>query len=432
MSRSVLKGTHGLLSSALFTFRNFWKSLTLPLLRIFVVTMDAEAEGIHPQSNPVGLTNKERRLQKKAEKKRKLDDSTISKDDSQSSLDRKHKASSSSRNVGVAQDSLYDPENNDTSDTTPTTEKDGDNEEEVEAISHKERRKRRRMEKQSKREHSEETSVDGPRLQEQEKKEQRRSQYSLWIGNLSFNTSPQRLQEWLEENSIDGISRIHMPKGARKTEYNRGFAYVDVPSVEMMEAGVALSEGHLNGRKLLIKSGTDFSGRPRIDAAAKALASGEQVKDADEDAEGSTLIGPDGKRGKTGLTKTAQKILRAQKHPAGPTLFVGNLSFNATEDGLREMIERAAQARNDTEDKGAKQKEKMAGNVSFEEGDHPSRDFAVDGERREMNNKAATRTGAGIRKVRMGEFEDSGKCKGYVTTLFNLLSETNNAHQPSL
>ena len=141
--------------------------------------MDAEAEGILPQSNPDGLTNKERRLQKKAEKKRKLEDSTISKDDSLSSLDRQHKASSSSRNVGVAQDSLHNPENSDTSDTTTTTEKDGDEEEEVEAISHKERRKRRRMEKQSKREHSEETSVDGPRPQEQEKKEQKRSPYSL-------------------------------------------------------------------------------------------------------------------------------------------------------------------------------------------------------------------------------------------------------------
>jgi hypothetical protein len=77
-----------------------------------------------------------------------------------------------------------------------------------------------------------------------------------------------------------------------------------------------------------------------------------------------------------GHSKTAQKILRAQKQPAAPTLFFGNLGFEATEGSIREMLE--AHRKTKTKKK-AETEEKKDG---------------------------------WIRKIRMGTFEDSGLCKG--------------------
>lgn len=80
-------------------------------------------------------------------------------------------------------------------------------------------------------------------------------------------------------------------------------------------------------------------------------------------------------------TKTAQKILRAQKQPAGPTLFIGNLGFEATEDAIRDMLE------------SHRVRVRHAA---------PNED----------ENADAAASDKWIRKVRMGTFEDSGKCKG--------------------
>ena len=51
------------------------------------------------------------------------------------------------------------------------------------------------------------------------------------------------------------------------------FAYVDLPSEDQVERCVALSESQLGGRNLLIKSGTDFRGRPGLDPTAAELGS---------------------------------------------------------------------------------------------------------------------------------------------------------------
>ena len=102
--------------------------------------------------------------------------------------------------------------------------------------------------------------------------------------------------------------------------------------------------------------GGDFAGRP-----APAFAPGA------EDTEGSH---PGGKP--TGHTKTAQKILGVQKQPPGPTLFLGNLGFETTEDSIRELLE-----------------------------SHRPKDASSDDK--------------WIRKIRLGTFEDSGKCKGCVS-----------------
>ena len=77
------------------------------------------------------------------------------------------------------------------------------------------------------------------------------------------------------------------------------------------------------------------------------------------------------------MSKTAQKILRSQKQPAGPTLFLGNLGFEATEQSIRNMLD--------------SHRNKPEGEEASDE--------------------------KWIRKIRMGTFEDSGKCKGYVSQL---------------
>ena len=50
-----------------------------------------------------------------------------------------------------------------------------------------------------------------------------------------------------------------------------------------------MSEGHLDGRRLLIKSGSDYSGRPEMNSNAVALATGKEEAgegDAGEGEEG--------------------------------------------------------------------------------------------------------------------------------------------------
>lgn len=226
-----------------------------------------------------------------------------------------------------------------------------------EPLSHKEKRKRRKMEKQV-------------NLQEDEKESRpqrlQRSAFCVWIGNLPFSTTVDELSEWLAENEVEGVSRVHMTPGARRAENNKGFAYVDLPSEAEVDKCVALSETMLHGRRLLIKNGNDFRGRPGLDPSAAEL--------------GGSPAG-----GRTGLTKTAQRILRAQKNPPAPTLFMGNLSFETSEDDIRELLESSVRRRH------------MEGV--------------------ETDDASMAPPQAGIRKIRMGTFEDTGKCKGYVGVL---------------
>lgn len=197
-----------------------------------------------------------------------------------------------------------------------------------------------------------------------------RSPYSVWIGNLAFSTSVEELTEWLQEQGIEGISRVHMISGVRREEHNRGFAYVDLPSQDQVERCIALSESELKGRNLLIKGGTDFRGRPGLDPKAAEL-------------------GSDANHGRTGLSKTAQRILRSQKNPPAPTLFLGNLSFETKESDIYDLLEGSAQKR-------------------YEE--------------TATSDESGVSASAGIRKIRMGTFEDSGKCKGFAFVDFDSAS----------
>lgn len=108
--------------------------------------------------------------------------------------------------------------------------------------------------------------------------------HSVWIGNLSFKTTPDALKKYLGFTGEE-ISRIHMPTKAlhgrpTKSEAGRGdnkgcvafitfslrtsflsshsFAYVDFTTLDAKEVAIAKSEGHLDGRRLLIKDGSEL------------------------------------------------------------------------------------------------------------------------------------------------------------------------------
>lgn len=154
----------------------------------------------------------------------------------------------------------------------------------------------------------------------------RKGEFGIWIGNLSFLTTDKALRHFFKDVGAQ-ITRVNMPSGApgpRSRTHNKGFAYVDFASAEAQANAIKLSDTQLEGRQVLIKSSKSYEGRPALSKAAL-------------------------------LEKSSN-----QKHPASPTLFVGNLSFQTTREGLQKLFENCGE----------------------------------------------------IRKVRLATFQDSGKCKG--------------------
>ncbi|KAF9645998.1 hypothetical protein BDM02DRAFT_3066943, partial [Thelephora ganbajun] len=192
-------------------------------------------------------------------------------------------------------------------------------------------------------------------------------QNSVWVGNLAYKTTAVALKNFFEGLEI---TRIHMPVKAPPSgtgpKVNSGFAYVDFSTPDAKLIAITLSERNLEGRRLLIKDGGDFNGRPTTATTA-----------TNEDGTATTTEATTSKSStpKTGLTKTAQKILAVQKQPPGPTLFFGNLGFEVTEDSIRQLLE--------------------------------------------AHRKKPAEEDKWIRKIRMGTFEDSGKCKGWAFVDFS-------------
>ncbi|KDQ64140.1 hypothetical protein JAAARDRAFT_117688 [Jaapia argillacea MUCL 33604] len=188
---------------------------------------------------------------------------------------------------------------------------------------------------------------------------QSRRQNSVWVGNLSYQTTPDSLRTFFA--GVGEITRVHMPmkvaegpRGGGKV--NRGFAYVDFSSPDAKVIAIAMSEQHFEGRRLLIKDGDDFTGRPAPEKPAQPS--------------------------EPGQSKLAQKILSSQKQPPAPTLFLGNLSFESTEESIREMLEAHRKVKPDEVEETA------------------------DGGEPKPKPKW-------IRQIRVGTFEDSGHCKGW-------------------
>lgn len=155
------------------------------------------------------------------------------------------------------------------------------------------------------------------------------------------------------------------------------------------------------------------------------------------------------------LNRTARKILSRQRNPAGPTLFLGNLGFETTSDDIRDMFDRNQRRASEWAPGGnadaKKESKKGKGKLAEGEGggdedeaaesgssdDDDDDDEAASGSGDEEEQKAedgdekkgkkskkdrkdrgpldlSKAKDAGIRKIRLGTFEDSGKCKGCV------------------
>jgi RNA recognition motif-containing protein len=146
-------------------------------------------------------------------------------------------------------------------------------------------------------------------------KKAKRSDYGIWIGNLPFSVTKADIRKFLIEKSLitdDQITRVHLPspnspnsvRPARKLKpQNKGFAYIDLSTESVLDKALELSETLLSGRRVLIKNAKSFKGRP------------EKPSDA-------TLTG------------------RSSGKPPSKKVFVGNLSFDTTEEDLREHFSR--------------------------------------------------------------------------------------------
>ncbi|KAG8962886.1 hypothetical protein FRC03_003673 [Tulasnella sp. 419] len=185
--------------------------------------------------------------------------------------------------------------------------------EESEVLSHARRRK---LKKKSLKEEQAPNLKDEPHSSLNESNDEKpfpKRQNSVWVGNLSFQTTPDQLRDFFKEVGV--VTRINMPSGKMKGR-NRGFAYVDFETSEAQRMAITYSESNLLGRRLLIKDGGDFEGRPTVTNST----SGNPLQDQDAQPKG--------------LSKWAQKILKDQTNPAGPVLFMGNLGFETTVDSI--------------------------------------------------------------------------------------------------
>ena len=156
---------------------------------------------------------------------------------------------------------------------------------------------------------------DGPEAA----KSLKRSEYGIWIGNLSWMTTKNDLRAFFEKNmSDDGVSitRLHLPPPSQTTlmnsrqkikPVNKGFAYVDFATVDTFNDALSLSEKLFSGRKVLIKDAKSFEGRP------------EKTNE-----------------------ETRQTGLMAGK-PPGKRIFVGNLGYDTTRDDMREHFSRCGE-----------------------------------------------------------------------------------------
>ena len=151
-----------------------------------------------------------------------------------------------------------------------------DSDDDAPVLSHAERRRQKKREKKP---HKEGSATKKRKLQDGTTAPESSSkrQNSVWVGNLSFKTTPEDLRTFFE--GVGEITRIHMPTkapvGPGRRGENRGcvsftrvhfwcpgneqvihrFAYVDFSKPDAKAAAIAKSEQPLIGRKLLIKDG---------------------------------------------------------------------------------------------------------------------------------------------------------------------------------
>ena len=142
-----------------------------------------------------------------------------------------------------------------------------------------------------------------------------RTDYGIWIGNLPFTVSKDDLRQFLDSEggiSGDDVVRVHLPPpkdAGRKFDKNRGFAYIDFSTQDILDKALLLTEKLLSGRRVLIKNSKSFEGRPPKSDESKSPA----------------LDG-------SGKAKEPSK-----------RIFVGNLGFDVTREELAEHFSQAGE-----------------------------------------------------------------------------------------
>ncbi|KAG8904760.1 hypothetical protein FRB99_001237 [Tulasnella sp. 403] len=215
----------------------------------------------------------------------------------------------------------------------------------------------------------------------------------IWVGNLSFDTTEDDIKTFFKD--AGAITRINMPMkrtGPKLT--NKGFVYVDFASAEGQAVAIALSEKNLHGRRLLIKDCASYEGSKSVVAMSR----------------------PDGKP--FVVNDASRKILNAQKQSPCPVLFMGNLPFTATEESIRDHLH-ANLVRWSDRKKGVPQVKHKKGKIeqsdktvlSFES-EQPQPIEETESEEEADDPPEAT-PDLGLRKIRLGTFQDTGKCKGW-------------------
>lgn len=116
-------------------------------------------------------------------------------------------------------------------------------------------------------------------------------------------------------------------------------------------------------------------------------------------------------------------ILAKQPNKESATLFMGNLPFDATEEAVREMLEANADdaALRSKRTEGSDDEDDPAEGDDQEAEDESGKKDGGEGEEGEEAESAAKRKDldagregkkSGLRKVRLGQFQDTGRCKG--------------------
>jgi nucleolin len=120
----------------------------------------------------------------------------------------------------------------------------------------------------------------------------------IFVGGLSWNVDNDQLQQFFAECGEVTSARVQMD---RNTGKSRGFGYVDFSSNDAVEAALALNGSEFDGRTIKVDRSTS-----KFDA-------------------------------KGAMEKRQKDFGNAPSEPT-PTLFVGNLSWSTTEDGLWEIF----------------------------------------------------------------------------------------------
>jgi RNA recognition motif-containing protein len=185
----------------------------------------------------------------------------------------------------------------------------------------REKKKEKKKEKKEKKRKREEAEITGEPLDSDEdsnkkqKKENsangKKGEFGVWVGNLAFSTTEEMLKKFFA--NCGTITRINLPIN-KKTKNNKGFAYIDFEDEESMKKAIELSEQTLENRNLLIKSSKDFRGRPS--------------KNSNNNNSNNNNNNSNSSSGKTGGKPNNNNKKES------PTLFIGNLPYAATADGI--------------------------------------------------------------------------------------------------